>query len=250
MGNDHTCKIVDIQSVSLKFQDGSVALLRNIRHVPTLRRNLICLGMLDSIGCKYQGSTGRCEIKQDSKVVLVGIKTNGLYLIKDVQMTHSTLIATDNKLTKGYLWHKRLSHISGKGLKILSEQGLLPRGLAKDLTFCKYCVGNPQDNPSKRQNITLRKSWDMSIHIYGANSDSLLKWIKVFSRKSWVFLKTQDQTLEKFKGRLWLKSKPQVKCFRTDNGLDFCNEEFSNFCKQHGIIKHRAVRHSPTKWSR
>ena len=24
----------------------------------------------------------------------------------------------------------------------------------------------------------------------------------------------------------------QVKCLRTDNGLEFCNEKFNNFCKK------------------
>lgn len=30
-----------------------------------------------------------------------------------------------------------------------------------------------------------------------------------------------------------------VKCLRTDNGLEFCNSAFDNFCKTHGIERHR-----------
>ncbi|XP_059310719.1 probable E3 ubiquitin-protein ligase LUL4 [Lycium ferocissimum] len=37
----------------------------------------------------------------------------------------------------------------------------------------------------------------------------------------------------------------KIKCLRTDNGLEFCNEEFDNFCKIHGVLRHRTVRHTP-----
>ena len=32
---------------------------------------------------------------------------------------------------------------------------------------------------------------------------------------------------------------------RTDNGLEFCNIEFDNFCKENGIMRHRTVKHTP-----
>lgn len=34
-----------------------------------------------------------------------------------------------NDLTEIDIWHKRLSHSSSKGLKILSKQGILPKGI-------------------------------------------------------------------------------------------------------------------------
>ena len=44
--------------------------------------------------------------------------------------------------------------------------------------------------------------------------------------------------IEKQKGK-------QVKCLRTDNGLEFCSDEFNNLCKKEGIVRHRKVRHTP-----
>lgn len=49
MGNNHSCRVIGIGSVSLKLKDGLIKLLRNVRHVPNLKRNLISLGMIDSI---------------------------------------------------------------------------------------------------------------------------------------------------------------------------------------------------------
>ena len=37
----------------------------------------------------------------------------------------------------------------------------------------------------------------------------------------------------------------QIKCLRTDNGLEVCSEDFNNFCKEHGIIRHKSVRYTP-----
>lgn len=32
---------------------------------------------------------------------------------------------------------------------------------------------------------------------------------------------------------------------RTDNGLEFCNDEFNKFCKAEGIVRHRTVVGTP-----
>lgn len=39
----------------------------------------------------------------------------------------------------------------------------------------------------------------------------------------------------------------KVKCLRTDNGLEFCNIAFDNFCKQHDIERHRTCTYTPQK---
>lgn len=37
----------------------------------------------------------------------------------------------------------------------------------------------------------------------------------------------------------------KLKTLRADNGLEFCNSEFENFCKQKRIVRHRTVRNTP-----
>ena len=41
------------------------------------------------------------------------------------------------------------------------------------------------------------------------------------------------------------RSGKKVKTLRTDNGLEFCNAPFDNFCKAEGIVRHRTVRYTP-----
>ena len=70
-----------------------------------------------------------------------------------------------------------------------------------------------------------------------------------YFRKVWIhILKTKDQALEKFK--IWktlveTQSSFNVKCLRTDNGLEFCNKEFEQCCQKWGMKRHKTVRFTP-----
>ena len=37
----------------------------------------------------------------------------------------------------------------------------------------------------------------------------------------------------------------KVKRLRTDNGLEFCNQEFDSLCKREGISRHKTVAYTP-----
>ena len=37
----------------------------------------------------------------------------------------------------------------------------------------------------------------------------------------------------------------QVNCLHTNNGLEFCYDEFNTLCKKEGIVRHRTVHHTP-----
>lgn len=51
MGNNWTCKIIGIGTISPKMSDGVVRDLTHVRYVPKLKRNLISIRMLDQLGC-------------------------------------------------------------------------------------------------------------------------------------------------------------------------------------------------------
>jgi hypothetical protein len=55
MENDVACKIVSIGTIKIRMHDGIVRTLTNVRHIPDLKKNLISLGTLDSLGYKYSG---------------------------------------------------------------------------------------------------------------------------------------------------------------------------------------------------
>ncbi|KAF3659697.1 hypothetical protein FXO37_13856 [Capsicum annuum] len=50
MGNDNLCKTTRIGSIKLRNHDGSTRVLRDVRYVPKLKKNLISVGAFESKG--------------------------------------------------------------------------------------------------------------------------------------------------------------------------------------------------------
>ncbi|KAG7981002.1 hypothetical protein I3843_05G210500 [Carya illinoinensis] len=82
VGNDMACDIVGIGSVEIKMYDGLVRTLSNVRHIPSLKKNLISLGILDSFGYQYSAGGGVIRVYKGSSVVMTGKKTDGLYFLQ------------------------------------------------------------------------------------------------------------------------------------------------------------------------
>ena len=70
MDNDVTCKVVDIGIVKIKMWDGVTLTLRDVRHVPALKKNLISLGKLDANRCVIQTDDRAIKVKKGSMVIL------------------------------------------------------------------------------------------------------------------------------------------------------------------------------------
>jgi hypothetical protein len=78
MGNNVACKIVGIVTIRIRMHDGIVRTLTNVRHIPDLKKNLISLGTLDSLGYKYTGEGGVIRVSKGSLVIMKGNKVDGL----------------------------------------------------------------------------------------------------------------------------------------------------------------------------
>ena len=87
MGNDSSCRVVGRGSIRLKMFDGMIRELRDVRHVPDLKRNLISLGMLDKIGCLVKLESGTLKVLKGSMVVMKGNMSNGLYVLQGLAVT-------------------------------------------------------------------------------------------------------------------------------------------------------------------
>jgi hypothetical protein len=115
MGNNIACKIVGICIIRIRMHDGIV-----------LKKNLISLGTLDSIGYKYFGEGGVIWVSKGSLVIMKGTKVDGHYFLQGSTVTSSAVVSSSNPDSDTtHLWHMRLSHISERGMTIQSKRGLL-----------------------------------------------------------------------------------------------------------------------------
>ena len=93
------------------------------------------------------------------------------------------------------MWHKKLGHMSEKGLKVLSDQKLIP-GLTKvSLPFCEHCVTSKQhrlkfSSSTARSKVTLElihsDVWQAPvISLEGARY--FVSFIDDYSKRCWVY---------------------------------------------------------------
>ena len=210
MGNDAQCKVVGIGTVQIKTNDGVVRTLANVLYIPDLKQNLISLGTLEYLGCKYSAEGGVLKVSKGSLVLLKANRIGSLYVLQGTVVTGSTTVSSskpENDVTK--LWHMRLGHMSEKGMHLLGKQGSLGiQGIGK-LEFCKHCVFGKQKKVSfsmatHRTNGIIDyihyELWGTSkVSSYGGRR-YMMTIIDDFSRKVWVyFLRHKNETFPTFK---------------------------------------------------
>ncbi|CAM8938448.1 unnamed protein product [Rhodiola kirilowii] len=257
MGNNNVCKVMGMGSINLKLTNGKLVTLTKVRYVPGLRRNLISLGALDDSGCSYNAKNGVLAVCKNDRQVLTGNKTGSVYIL-DGSYHGGTKEACPAVCEDATVkWHLRLGHMSQKGLECLNKQGILAEKVTQ-LPFCEPCVLAKQHRLKFTIGVHSSKTILEYLHadLWGPESNEthggnkyFLSIVDDYSRRVWTFLlKTKDEAFTKFKDWKLLEENQtgkKVKALRTDNGLEFCNAEFDNFCIDHGILRHKTVRLTP-----
>lgn len=114
MRNNVVYEVVGIGNVRLKIHDESVIELRQVRHVPELKKNLISLGMMDHIGCIVRVQNGILSVIKGSQVLLRGTRKNG-HDIEGTTVTREVSVSSSSSVDKIRMWHLRHGHMSLKG---------------------------------------------------------------------------------------------------------------------------------------
>eukprot|EP00833_Pecoramyces_ruminatium_P006363 jgi/Orpsp1_1/1180395/evm.model.c7180000073227.1 len=156
-------------------------------------------------------------------------------------------IYTNNNL---YLWHRRFCHFNID--KIKNKLSKISQN-----NKCQICSNSKQKNKPYKRSQNYSKSVFELIHldligpieesIYG--NKFILTILDDFSRYGWtLFLKDKSETFNSF--HLWyLKFKnilnKKLKHIRSDNGTEFSNHHFENFCSLNGIDQQFTIPYNP-----
>ncbi|KAK9000129.1 hypothetical protein V6N11_082261 [Hibiscus sabdariffa] len=124
MGNHETSKIMSIGNVILKTNTHCEIVLKDIRHVPDMCLNLISTSKLDDIGYMNLFGGGKWKLTRNNMIIARGNKQGSLYVTQGKLCKREANVACGNSCLE--LWHKRLGHISEKGLQILARKELIP----------------------------------------------------------------------------------------------------------------------------
>lgn len=257
LGNNKTCPVLDIGTIRLILHDGTQKILKDTRYVPELKRNLISLGALDQSGYSFKAQNGLLSVITGSLMIMKDTRSNGLYVLSGVTFA-GTVANMKHHQSYTELWHRRLGHISDKGLQKLNKQGLIKGYNIGDLEFYEDCVKGKAARVEFKTAIHVTKAPLDYVHsdLWGPAKVSsngggyyFMSIIDDYSRMVWVYiLKHKNQAFGKFKELVTLQENQigcKVKFLRNDNGLEYCSSEFSDFCKSKGIARHLTVPGTP-----
>jgi hypothetical protein len=197
LGNNQTCHIEGSGNVSFKMYDGIVRTLTGVRFVPNLARNLISISMLDDLGVVSKIETGTMKLSKGSMTIMKGYKEEGLYYLKGEPISHCHNTTETLEDSKAILWHRRLGHMSEKGLQIMSEQNLLCKDKVSKVDFCEHCTLGKHHRLKFKIGTHNSKEILEYIHadVWGpentathGGSSYFLSIVDDYSRKVWVFL--------------------------------------------------------------
>ena len=144
MANGSALDVVGMGNVRMLLPNGSVWLLEKVRHIPELRRNLISIGQLDDEGHAILFVGDTWKVTKGARVLARGKKTGTLYMTSSSRDT----ITVADASTDTSLWHRRLGHMSEKGMKMLLSKGKLLKLKSIDFDMCESCILGKQKNVS------------------------------------------------------------------------------------------------------
>ncbi|KAE8664704.1 hypothetical protein F3Y22_tig00112738pilonHSYRG00095 [Hibiscus syriacus] len=255
LASDETLKIVGKRDIRLKLPNQTTWTLKGVRHIPSLKRNLISIGQLDGEG--YSTTFLGCEwkITKGALVIARGKKTGTLYITSNLE----NIIAVADADGKSNLWYQRLGHMSEKGIKTLFSKGKLPDLNNIYIGLCKDCIFGKQKKVSfakigktpKAEKLELVHTdvWGPSPVPSLAGSLYYVTFIDDSIRKVWVyFLKKKSEafdTFRKWKAMVKNETGLKVKRLRSDNGGEYKNRRFRDFCANNGIKMETTVPMTP-----
>ncbi|CAM8916933.1 unnamed protein product [Rhodiola kirilowii] len=247
-----------IVSVRLRMEDGQEVLLPEVRYVPELKRNLISLGMLDKQGYTFKAENGTMKVTKGLLIIMKGVRMNGIYVLLGNTIVGAVVNYTKNANIDIFLWHLRLGHGSEKGICKLHEQGNLGNGKLGNLDFCENCVLGKSSRV--KFNKAIHRTTDILDYIHSdlwgptrteshSGKRYFITSIDDFSRRVWIYFLAKKseafQTFKTWKNLVENQTGKHIKRLRTDNGLEYLDKEFLDFCKCCGIAKHHTVAGTP-----
>ncbi|KAJ0804413.1 putative RNA-directed DNA polymerase [Helianthus annuus] len=246
MGNNGLSKVVGVGDVCLKFDTGMELVLHNVKHVPDIRLNLISAGLLDNDGYHSTFGDGIWKLTRGSLIVARGKRSSKLYRTHPKISKDSVNLLVNNDMTD--LWHRRLAHMSEKGMSILLKKNALPDLHNVHLKKCSHCLAGKQRRvsfkshpPHRRNNILDLVHSDVCGPMKTRTLGGCLYFVTFIddhSRKVWAYtLKSKDQVLDVFKqfhALVERQTEKKLKCIRTDNGGEYIGP-FDAYCREKGI---------------
>ncbi|MCO5594326.1 hypothetical protein L7F22_048356 [Adiantum nelumboides] len=164
LGDNHCLHAIGLGNLHVTLPSGAAIIIRDIYHIPGLRRNILSVTAATSSGSSIEFFHDLCVIHfklPNGQFEIIKLpQQNRLYPIKLTQSGHNTVIVSTSIITlyltktvSTLMWHYRLGHINGHTLQRMAKHGLcsgLPPNLSS-IDLCEGCImGKASHKPFHR----------------------------------------------------------------------------------------------------
>jgi len=144
MGNGSHARVLGVGTVILKFTSGKTVLLKNVQHVPSIKKNLVSGSQLCRDDYKIVFEANKCVLLKYGTFVGKGYDCGGLFrlfLLDDVckKVVNNAIITDESNI-----WHSWLCHINFGCLSWLANLNLIPKFNLVKGCKCHVCVQSKQ----------------------------------------------------------------------------------------------------------
>ncbi|UYV62645.1 hypothetical protein LAZ67_2001397 [Cordylochernes scorpioides] len=252
-GNIDILSYVDSQKIN--------ATLLDVLYVPELETNLFSISTATKHGLTLICKGNQIKLTKNSKVLVTGIKDNSnLYRIfikaKQSSQTHVAQLSLD-------IWHQRMGHVNPIKLTQMFENNVFEDDIKirekPDSLLCEACIYGKQNRKVFHASTSPNSTYPGEL-IYSdvcgpmskrspGGSLYFVSFKDDFSRfRVAYFIRHKSDVLEKFKEfvkRVRTETGNKIKRFRTDNGTEFLNKNFSDYLKSLGIVHELTAPYTP-----
>ena len=260
MGNGTHAAVLGAGTVNLKFTSGKIVQLKNVQHVPSIKKNLVSGSLLCRDGFKLAFESNKCVVSKYGTFIGKGYESEGLFRLS--LMDSCDKLVNHVRHDDCNIWHSRLCHINFGCMTCLANLSLIPKFDLVKGSKCHACVQAKQPRKPHKAVKEARNLapldlihsdlWEMNGILTKGGKRYFMALIDDCTRFCYVYLlNTKDEALHYFKvykAEVENQLEKKIKQVCSDRGGEyFSNEFFFSFARSMKLFMrgHRHTHHNP-----
>ena len=259
MGNGSHAAVHGVGTVDLKFTSGKTVQLKNVQHVPSIKKNLVSGSLLCRDGFRLAFESNKCVVSKYGTFVGKGYENGGLFRFSLMDSCNKVVNHVCNDDDESNIWHSRLCHVNFGCMTRLANMSLIPKFTLVKGSKCHACVQSKQPRKPHKAAKEARNLAPLELihsdlcEMNGVLTKGGKKYFMTLiddcTRFCYVYLlKTKDEAFNYFKiykAEVENQLERKIKRVRSDRGGEYFSNEFTLFCEEYGIIHERTPPYSP-----
>lgn len=253
-GDNYECDVAGKGTIVIeRLVDGEwrEGTIKNVLHVPKLRKNLLSVGQCLHRGYKLTFEGTFVKILNDQEEIVRGLMQENNVFRLFIRVKKKEALSADVTTTNLQCLHERLGHLNARDLKQLVDRELVAgvKLSGGGNFFCEPCqLGKAHRLTFKKKRETRSIKPGEVIHsdVCGPMSTESLGGARFFvtfideatNYKYVYLLKYKSDVFERFKQyerAIANKFGENMKVLRSDNGTEYCNTCMQDYLKEKGI---------------